>query len=87
METVLAVLLVAGLVAGLISLWLLPIIFSLVLAVPLSALSAVQLGRAPAGIRMDSPNSLREPAILTKAKRERAVIRSAIADKAGMAAE
>ena len=79
--------LVAGLVAGLISLWLLPIVFSLVLAVPLSALSAVQLGRAPAGLRMDSPNSLREPAILTKAKRERAVIRSAIADKAGLPAE
>jgi membrane glycosyltransferase len=86
-ETVFGLMLVAGLVAGLISLWLLPIVFSLVLAVPLSALSAVQLGRAPAGLRMDSPNSLREPAILTKAKRERAVIRSAIADKAGLPAE
>ena len=87
LETVFGLMLVAGLVAGLISLWLLPIVFSLVLAVPLSALSAVQLGRAPAGLRMDSPNSLREPAILTKAKRERAVIRSAIADKAGLPAE
>lgn len=86
-ETMIGLMLVVGLGAGLISLWLLPIVFSLVLSVPLSALSAVHLGRAPAGLRMESPNSLREPAILTKAKKERALIRSSIADKAGVAAE
>lgn len=87
METLFGLLLVVGLAAGLISLWLLPIIFSLVMAVPLSAFSAMPLSRAPAGLRMDNPNTLHEPAILTKAKRERAVIRSAIADKAALAAE
>jgi membrane glycosyltransferase len=86
-ETVIGLMLVVGLGAGLISLWLLPIVFSLVLSVPLSAFSAVHLGRAPAGLRMESPNSLREPAILTKAKIERALIRSSIADKASVAAE
>jgi membrane glycosyltransferase len=86
METVIGLMLVVGLVAGLISLWLLPIVFSLVMAVPLSALSAVHLGRAPAGLRMDSPNSLREPAIVIRAKRARAVLRTA-ADKARLPAE
>jgi len=86
-ETMIGLMLVVGLGAGLISLWLLPIVFSLVLSVPLSALSAVHLGRAPAGLRMESPNSLREPAILTKAKKERALIRTSIADKASVAAE
>lgn len=86
METVIGLMLVVGLVAGLISLWLLPIVFSLVMAVPLSALSAVHLGRAPAGLRMDSPNSLREPAIVIRAKRARAILRTA-ADKARLPAE
>lgn len=86
METVIGLMLVVGLIAGLISLWLLPIVFSLVMAVPLSALSAVRLARAPAGLRMDSPNSLREPAIVTRAKRARLVLRSA-ADKTQMPAE
>jgi membrane glycosyltransferase len=87
METLFGLMLVIGLFAGLISLWLLPIIFSLVLAIPLSALSAVPLGRAPAGLRMDSPNSLREPAILTKAKHEREVLRATVTNKASLPAE
>lgn len=78
-ETVLGLLLGAGLFAGLISLWLLPIVFSLVMAVPLSALSAVHLSRrAPAALRMESPNSLREPAIVIRARRERGALRKAL---------
>ncbi|MCB1339998.1 MAG: glucans biosynthesis glucosyltransferase MdoH [Pseudooceanicola sp.] len=43
-ETVSGTALVAGMIAGLVSLWLLPIAVSLVLAVPLSALSGRSLG-------------------------------------------
>lgn len=71
-ETLLGLLLAAGLVAGLISLWLLPIVFSLVLSVPLSALSALNIARsAPEGLRMDSPHTLREPGIVVRARAER----------------
>jgi membrane glycosyltransferase len=72
-ETLLGLILTTGLVAGLVSLWLLPIAASLVLAVPLSALSALNLAqRAPAGLGMHSPYTLREPAIMTRAKTARA---------------
>ncbi len=73
-ETVLGMMLVAGLAAGLISLWLIPIAFSLVMAVPLSALSGANFSRR-AGLRMDSPNTLREPGIVTRAKKERALFK------------
>ncbi len=71
-ETTVGVLLLAGLGAGLVSWWLTPIIVSLVLAVPLSALSGVNLLRhAPPALRIDSPHTLREPAIVTRARLER----------------
>lgn len=79
LETVLGLLLLTGLAAGLISIWLVPIMFSLVLAVPLSALSALNIARyAPPVLRMDSPNTLREPAIVARARRARAVIKGQI---------
>ena len=75
-ETTLGLLLVSGLFAGLVSLWLLPIAFSLVLAVPLSALSALNIAdHAPKGLRMDSPHTLREPSIVAQARIARAQIR------------
>jgi membrane glycosyltransferase len=75
-ETLLGIVLVAGLAAGLISLWLLPIALSLVLAVPLSALSALNLAsRAPRSLALNSPYTLREPAIVTRAKVARAQIK------------
>ena len=71
-ETVLGLLLLAGLLAGLISLWLLPIMLSLLLAVPLSALSAVDVvAHGFGGLRMDSPLTLREPGIVQAAGRAR----------------
>ncbi|WP_223426719.1 glucans biosynthesis glucosyltransferase MdoH [Tateyamaria pelophila] len=79
-ETVTGFLLLAGLMAGLVSWWLLPIMASLVLAVPLSALSAVNLKTlAPALLRLDSPLTLREPSILASARAARAELRIQIA--------
>ena len=48
LETVSGLALVAGMAAGLVSLWLLPIAVSLVLAVPLSLVSGLSLGGAAA---------------------------------------
>jgi membrane glycosyltransferase len=79
-EMVLGTILLSGLVAGLISLWLVPIVASLVLAVPLSALSGVTISpRAPATFRLDSPYTLREPAIVRRAMHERARVGAALA--------
>jgi membrane glycosyltransferase len=76
-ETVLGGLLVLGMSVGLVSLWLLPIALSLVCAVPLSAFSAYDLtARARGGMRMDSPHTLREPKIVSRAKNHRAKMRS-----------
>ncbi len=72
-ETLVGVLLLSGLIAGLVSLWLIPIVFSLVMSVPLSALSAFNvMRRTPEGLRMDSPHTLREPGIVIRARAERA---------------
>ncbi|MFK7837743.1 MAG: glucans biosynthesis glucosyltransferase MdoH [Sulfitobacter sp.] len=77
LETLLGIVLVVGLWAGLISLWLLPIAASLLLAVPLSALSSLNIARrAPRGLAMNSPYTLREPAIVTRAKKARAQVKS-----------
>ncbi|GHF58001.1 glucans biosynthesis glucosyltransferase MdoH [Seohaeicola zhoushanensis] len=48
LETISGAVLVAGMMAGLVSLWLLPIAISLVLAIPLSMLSGLSLFRAVA---------------------------------------
>ncbi|WP_298860531.1 glucans biosynthesis glucosyltransferase MdoH [uncultured Sulfitobacter sp.] len=78
-EMVLGVVLLSGLLAGLISLWLLPIMASLVLAVPLSALSGMQVSqRAGSTFRLDSPYTLREPAIVQRALQERARLELAL---------
>ncbi|MGJ8627592.1 MAG: glucans biosynthesis glucosyltransferase MdoH [Sulfitobacter sp.] len=87
-ETLLGLLLAAGLIAGLISLWLLPIVFSLLLAVPLSALSALNIARsAPEGLRMDSPHTLREPGIVTRARVEREQLKGKLTVSDRMPAE
>ncbi|WP_436398924.1 glucans biosynthesis glucosyltransferase MdoH [Roseobacter sp. S98] len=87
METLLGLVLLTGLVSGLVSLWLIPIAASLCLAVPLSALSALPVSRyVPAPLRMNSPNTLREPAIVTRALRERRRI-ALLLNNSGMPAE
>lgn len=86
-ETVIGLLLLAGLIAGLVSWWLLPIMVSLVLAVPLSALSAVNLeALAPAPLRLDNPLTLREPSIVGRARAARAEMRMQI-EPSNIAAE
>ncbi|MGD1883776.1 MAG: glucans biosynthesis glucosyltransferase MdoH [Paracoccaceae bacterium] len=76
-ETVLGILLLTGLIAGLISPWLLPIMISLLLTLPLSALSAIPLGpRAPMLFRLDNPLTLHEPAIVSRARKTRAAFRA-----------
>ncbi|QUJ77924.1 glucans biosynthesis glucosyltransferase MdoH [Sulfitobacter albidus] len=88
LETVLGLLLLSGLIAGLVSLWLAPIVASLVLAVPLSALSGVKISKnAPSTLRMESPYTLREPAIVKHAMAERARFGALLADKTPVAAE
>lgn len=75
-ETLLGLVLLIGLAAGLVSLWLIPIVASLCLAVPLSALSAWSLPRTlPRGLLMQSPHTIREPAIVCRARHERSRLR------------
>ncbi|MFK7877539.1 MAG: glucans biosynthesis glucosyltransferase MdoH [Paracoccaceae bacterium] len=72
LETFLGFALAAGLSLGVISLWLLPIVISLTCAIPLSALSSLNLvDHAPKAFQLDSPNTLREPAIVTRARANR----------------
>ena len=82
LETLLGVLLSVGLLSGLVSLWLLPIAASLLLAVPLSALSAVNIAaKAPRSLAMNSPHTLREPAIVARARRARAEMKNELTVK------
>jgi membrane glycosyltransferase len=75
LETVLGVVLTAGLVSGLVSLWLIPIAASLLLAVPLSALSALPVARyLPRAMAMNSPVTLREPGIVRAARDKRGAL-------------
>jgi len=77
LETVLGLMLAVGLVGGLISLWLLPIAAGLLLAVPLSALSALNIAKcAPRSLAMNSPYTLREPKIVMRARLARAQIKA-----------
>jgi len=81
-ETTLGVMLLAGLSAGLVSWWLFPIMASLLMSVPLSALS----GRTAARLRLDNPLTLREPTIVSDARTARAEMRAQI-DTPNIAAE
>ncbi|MEM7519770.1 MAG: glucans biosynthesis glucosyltransferase MdoH [Pseudomonadota bacterium] len=79
LETFLGVVLSAGLLMGLVSLWLLPIAVSLLLAVPLSALSALNIAqKAPRHLALNSPYTLREPAIVRRARIERALMKAQV---------
>lgn len=87
-ETVLGLLLTAGLASGLLSLWLLPIAVSLVLAVPLSAMSALDISRAKLRMgRLETPQSLYAPAIWLRAKKARAELSDHLDEVVVVAAE
>ncbi len=71
-ETLIGVLLVAGMMQGLVTLWLLPIAVSLVLAIPLSALSGINLSnRRWSSRQMGTPEHLNAPQIIRTAMIER----------------
>jgi membrane glycosyltransferase len=72
LESVVGILLVTGIVGGLITLWLIPIAASLICALPLSMLSGIDLSKyARGGFRLETPQSLSEPRIVTRARSER----------------
>ncbi len=86
-ETGVGIVLTMGLVSGLVSLWLIPIAASLLLAVPLSAASALPVARyLPEPLRMQSPLTLREPGIVQNARRKRRQLLT-ILDRPHQAAE
>jgi len=73
LETLLGVMLMIGLSSGLVSFWLAPIALSLLLSVPLSAISAWRMRSwLPKGLRLENPISLRPPAIQRKSQAARA---------------
>lgn len=76
LETLAGVLLIAGLWEGLITLWLLPIAISLVLAIPLSLVSGLRLtGHAWTARQLGTAEVFNAPDIIRHAKAERLALR------------
>ena len=73
LETTFGALLAIGMLTGFVSLWLLPIMLSLLFAVPLSRLSAMAMPGA-----MATPQEVRAPLVAVRAERWRAELRSAL---------
>ena len=73
-ETVLGVLLLTGMITGYISLWLIPIMASLILAAPLSRLSGMALPGT-----MATPQEVRAPLVAKRADQWRAMLRAHLA--------
>lgn len=88
-ETIMGVLMIAGMSQGLVTLWLLPIAVSLIGAVPLSALSGVNLGRKGwSGRQLGTPEHLNAPRIIRVAMAERERFAAVLAaPENGIAAE
>ncbi|MEM1428249.1 MAG: glucans biosynthesis glucosyltransferase MdoH [Pseudomonadota bacterium] len=88
LETITGALLVAGMATGVVSLWLLPIATSLAFAVPLSALSALELTRSSWLARqLGTPDVFNTPPIIRAAHSNRAQFRAVLDDGAMIAAE
>lgn len=80
LETLSGGAMIAGMLAGIVSLWLLPIAISLALAVPLSAFSGLRLTRFRATARaLGTPEVYAAPAIIRAAKAHRAELRATLA--------
>ena len=73
-ETALGGVLLAGMATGFVSPWLSPVMASLLMAVPLSALSALPLARV-----LTTPQEVRPPLVAARAARWRAELREALA--------
>lgn len=75
-DTLIGLILGAGIVLGYATHWLIPIAGSLILSVPLSWLSALPVKDLPFQVlRLDAPHTLREPRIIASARRERQFVR------------
>ncbi|MCK0120518.1 glucans biosynthesis glucosyltransferase MdoH [Loktanella sp. F6476L] len=88
-ETIMGAAMIAGMTQGLVTLWLLPIAISLIGAVPLSALSGVNLGaKGWSGRQMGTPEHLNAPRIIRVAMAERQRFAAVLATpENGIAAE
>lgn len=81
LETILGVSLLTGVVLGDVSPLILPIAFSLTVAVPLSKLSSVPVENAATRVfRLDTPHTLIEPRIVSLARNERAWMKSVLTE-------
>lgn len=78
LETISGMILIAGMIAGLVSLWLLPIASSLVLAIPLSALSGVSLRGLRRGKWMGTQELWKEPKVTRSARHYREELKSTL---------
>jgi len=88
LETVLGAAMLGGMALGLVTLWLLPIAVSLWLAVPLSALSGVDLSRRRwAARQLGTPETINAPRIIRRAMVERRRFAALLAAPARVAAE
>lgn len=76
LETAMGILLLAGMYIGVVSVWLLPIVLSLAIAIPLSALSAVNLREMDwSRWHMGTPEEFDEPNIIRLARDNRLRLR------------
>lgn len=76
-ETCFGAFLLGGILFANVSALILPIALSLVMAVPLSKLSAVRVHNlGPRVLRLDTPHTLKEPQIVSSARQERAWMKS-----------
>jgi membrane glycosyltransferase len=82
LETISGLALSAGILAGLVSVWLAPIAISLTFAVPLSALSGVSAAAARRMVGM--PEDFHEPAITRAARSHRNELKRLIEGKGTM---
>lgn len=88
LETAVGLLLVAGMIAGLVTWWLSPIALSLALAIPLSALSGWNLTRSAwSRLQLGTPEVFNAPAIIRSAMAERLALRKLLEDTDRVAAE
>ncbi len=75
-ETLIGVAMIAGIFFGSVSLWLIPIAISLTIASPLSVLSGAKVQNRV--LRLNSPQCLREPRVVRRARVERAWMRDVL---------
>ena len=76
-ETCFGAFLLGSILFANVSALIVPIALSLAMAVPLSKLSAVRVHNlGPRVLRLDTPHTLKEPQIISSARRERAMMKA-----------